>query len=97
MRTNAGNLIPSGRLDLDMNTIQHVVKASAMAGPVHSMSQAVRSFWSAVTGHRQSVPPPTVLLHDPAARRAHDLDDPFFDDNIQTRMADVIAGAGQKH
>ncbi len=33
---------------------------------------------------------------DPAARRAHDLDDPFFDDNIQMRMADVIAGAGHK-
>jgi hypothetical protein len=95
MPTSAGNLIPPGWFNLGMNTIQHVAKAPAMAGPVHSMSQAVRSFWSAVTGHRQ-LQPPTVLLHDPAARRPHDLDDPFFEEKIQMRMADVIAAAGHK-
>jgi len=39
---------------------------------------------------------PGVVLHDPAAKRAHDLDDPFFDDKVQARMADVIADAGHK-
>jgi hypothetical protein len=80
-----------------MNPIQSVVKAPAMLGPIYTMSQAVRSFWSAVTGHRPSArTPPAVMLHDPAAQRAHDLDDPFFDENVQIRMADVIAGAGHK-
>jgi hypothetical protein len=36
------------------------------------------------------------MVHDPAAKRAHDLDDPFFDDKVQARMADVLAGAGHK-
>ena len=36
------------------------------------------------------------LLHDPAASRPHDLDDPFFDAAVQRRMADVIAGAATK-
>ncbi len=39
---------------------------------------------------------PEVIVHDPAAQRAHDLDDPFFDDKVQTRIGDVIAGAGHK-
>ena len=66
-----------------------------MARPVHTMSQAVRSFWSAVTGHRPAAP--AMVLHDPAARRAHDLDDPFFDEKVQMRVADVIAGAGHRN
>jgi hypothetical protein len=36
-----------------------------------------------------------VIVHDPEARKAHDLDDPFFDRKVQTRIADVIAHAGQ--
>jgi len=36
------------------------------------------------------------LLHDPAASRPHDLDDPFFDAAVQRRVADVIAGAARK-
>jgi hypothetical protein len=39
---------------------------------------------------------PRVVLHDPAAQRAHDLDDPFFDGKVQTLMAEVIADAAQK-
>jgi hypothetical protein len=57
--------------------------------------QWLRKLWSALTG--KSVPAvPAVIVHDPAALRAHDLDDPFFDDKVQTRMADVISGAGHK-
>jgi hypothetical protein len=56
----------------------------------------VLNFWNAVSGHSR----PTVqkvVLHDPAARRPHDLDDPFFDENVQIRMADVIADAAERH
>lgn len=38
---------------------------------------------------------PPVVIHDPEAEKAHDLDDPFFDRTVQTRIADVIAHAGQ--
>jgi len=37
-----------------------------------------------------------LLLHDPAASRPHDLDDPFFDAAVQRRVADVIAEAARK-
>jgi hypothetical protein len=40
-------------------------------------------------------PIPPVVVVDPDADKAHDLDDPFFDRTVQTRMADVIAHAGQ--
>ena len=35
----------------------------------------------------------TVILHDPAAERPHDLDDPFFDANVQRRVGALIASA----
>ena len=36
------------------------------------------------------------FLHDPAASRPHDLDDPFFDPKAQERMAEVIAVSARK-
>jgi len=33
------------------------------------------------------------LLHDPAAQRPHDLDDPYFDSKVQARAGKVIGGA----
>ena len=69
-----------------------------MDGPIHTMSQAIRLFFLAVTGQKHSscaTVVPAVVLHDPAARRPHDLDDPFFDPNIQTRIAEVIANGAQ--
>ena len=62
-----------------------------MAGPV----QTVRNLWFAVTGQSEPAAP-DVVIHDPTAQRAHDLDDPFFDDKVQTRIADVIASTGNK-
>jgi hypothetical protein len=44
----------------------------------------------------ESMPKSGELLHDPAASRPHDLDDPFFDATVQRRVADVIAGAARK-
>jgi hypothetical protein len=62
------------------------------------LSQTLEKLWSWLTRPVETAPPhiPDILVHDPSAQRAHDLDDPFFDDNVQARMADVIAGAGHK-
>jgi hypothetical protein len=66
-----------------------------MGVSVQTILQSIRDFWSSVTG--QSIPgAPAVVLHDPAAQRAHDLDDPFFDGKVQRRMAEVIADAARK-
>jgi hypothetical protein len=62
-----------------------------MDGP----AQWLRKIRSALNGE-STLAPPAVIVHDPAALRAHDLDDPFFDDKVQTRMADVISSAGHK-
>ena len=34
---------------------------------------------------------------DPGAERPHDLDDPFFDPKVQSRMAGVIASNAKKN
>lgn len=66
-----------------------------MPGLAQSITQTLRKLWLTATG--QDAPAmPEVIVHDPAALRAHDLDDPFFDDNVQTRIGGVIAGAGHK-
>lgn len=64
-----------------------------MATP--TFAQKIREFWSGLTGKNAPAQPP-VIVHDPAAQRPHDLDDPFFDATVQTRIGDVIAHAGQK-
>jgi len=62
-----------------------------------SLAQTVRNFWFAVTGHPAREPaPPEVILHDPGAQRPHDLDDPFFDPAVQSRIAGVIADNAKK-
>ena len=56
-----------------------------------------RELWSSLTGHSvASKPAPAVVVHDPAAQKPHDLDDPFFDPGVQSRMAGVIAGVAAK-
>ncbi len=60
------------------------------------MSGLLQNFWArliAPADPKPAVPP--VIIHDPEAQKAHDLDDPFFDKAVQTRIADVIAHAGQ--
>jgi len=64
-----------------------------------SLAQTIRHFWFAMTGQDSVRVPasPEVIVHDPGAERPHDLDDPFFDPEVQSRMADVIAkNAGNK-
>jgi hypothetical protein len=68
-----------------------------MPRPVHSLMQSLRQLWAAPAGANAPNPAhPEVIVHDPAAQAPHDLDDPFFDGRVQSRMADVIANAGQK-
>ena len=62
-----------------------------MAGPVDTF----RKIWLAATGQQEPASP-EVVIHDPSARKAHDLDDPFFDDNVQSRMAEFIAATGNR-
>ena len=63
-----------------------------------NFTQAVRNFWSAMTGQQpaREALPPEVIVHDPGAQRPHDLDDPFFDPKVQSRMAGVIADNAQR-
>jgi len=42
-------------------------------------------------GFKQSPPTPTVIVHDPESSGPHNLDDPFFDEEVQGRVAAVIA------
>ena len=69
-----------------------------MPGPIHSLFQSLRQMWSSPAADPAPANPehPEVIVHDPAAQGPHDLDDPFFDSRVQSRMADVIANAGQK-
>lgn len=60
--------------------------------PVRSMSQLVRGLWTKPA----PLPADAVIVHDPDARRPHDLDDPFFDRRVQSRVAEVIAKARGK-
>jgi hypothetical protein len=64
-----------------------------------SFTQTIRRFWSTVTGQdsNQQSAPPEVIVHDPGAELPHDLDDPFFDPKVQSRMAGVIADNAKKH
>jgi hypothetical protein len=61
------------------------------------MSGLLRNLWARLIAPAAPKPrqAPAVIIHDPEAKKAHDLDDPFFDRQVQTRIADVIAHAGQ--
>lgn len=57
-----------------------------------SLYQIVRSAWLAVTTREtRKSEPAEPILHDPGAGRPHDLDDPFFDPNVQSRIGGAIA------
>jgi len=63
-----------------------------------SFTQTIRHFWSAMTTQDSVRAPvsPEVIVHDPGAERPHDLDDPFFDPKVQSRMASVITENAKK-
>lgn len=66
-----------------------------MANPIRAMSDAVRGLWSSPE-RKMSRKGPEVIVHDPESNQPHDLDDPFFDRDVQSRMAGVIANAKPK-
>ena len=67
-----------------------------MRNPFPSETRIARGLWGAFAARFTAQPLPNVLLHDPAASRPHNLDDPFFDPNVQRRIADFIAGGARK-
>ncbi len=58
-----------------------------------SLAQTIRDFWFAMTGQDRPANRlrPRSSFTIPARERPHDLDDPFFDPEVQSRMAGVIA------
>ena len=61
-----------------------------------NMSELVRNLWAKVAGPQPKKIVPEVIVHDPKAKLPRDLDDPFFDARVQSRMADVIANSADK-
>lgn len=61
------------------------------------MPGLLQNLWSRLTAPSapETKPLPLVIIHDPQAAKAHDLDDPFFDSKVQSRIADVIAHAAE--
>lgn len=57
--------------------------------------KALRDLWLVVTGRseRGELARPEVIVHDPGAQGPYDLDDPFHDPGVQSRVATVIAAA----
>jgi hypothetical protein len=65
-----------------------------------SAIQALRAAWSAVTGggrvrsdDRAQGVAVGVVVHDPAAQKAKNLDDPFLETAAQERVGELIARA----
>jgi hypothetical protein len=62
------------------------------------MAGLLRDLWAkliAPSDPKAALAVSSVIVHDPEAQKAHDLDDPFFDRNVQSRIADVIVHASQ--
>jgi hypothetical protein len=69
-----------------------------MTSRTRTLSQAVRTYWFKVTGQkdRHQNNAAGVFLHDPAAERPHNLDDPFHDPKVQARVGEAISSAMRK-
>jgi hypothetical protein len=65
-----------------------------MRNPFPLETRLARKVWGTFIARFTPRPAPEVL-HDPGASRPHDLDDPFFDPNVQKRVADIIAAAAR--
>ena len=67
-----------------------------MTSGIPTLSRVFFKFWRKLTAANCPHKDPGVFLHDPAADRPHDLDDPFFDNKAQARIGKAIANAMQK-
>jgi hypothetical protein len=65
-----------------------------------TLINSARKVWSAVLGRKAASAEGStragVVLHDPGSQKPHNLDDPYFDNKVQERIADVISRAAQK-
>jgi hypothetical protein len=60
---------------------------------------SARKVWSAILGRKAASDGSTragVVFHDPGSEKPHNLDDPFFDNKVQGRVADLISSTAQK-
>jgi len=67
-----------------------------MRNPFPFESRIVRQLWGTFIARFPSSWGHEVIHYDPAAARPHDLDDPFFDPEVQKRVANIIAGAARE-
>ena len=67
-----------------------------MLNPFRMLWHTARDLWGKGLTRLRPSRRPQYFLHDPAASRPHDLDDPFFDPKAQERMAEVIAVSARK-
>ncbi len=76
-----------------------VCPGASQTAPVDAslrLSTLMQRMWAAIEPTPPRPPVHAVLIHDPGAKRPHDLDDPFFDCAVQIRVADVIARVNHK-
>jgi hypothetical protein len=59
--------------------------------------QSSRDWWNGAAGDAPRPQVQDVIVHDPGAERPHDLDDPFLDPAVQSRIGGVIAGKAAKN
>jgi hypothetical protein len=62
---------------------------------VHSARSLLDAVWSKIASKSVAASPPAVLIHDPAAEGAQDLDDPFLDPKARERAGNLIARAAK--
>jgi hypothetical protein len=65
-----------------------------MPGALNVLSRMRDRLWKGLI-RKPSSRAPDVMIHDPAASRPHDLDDPYFDQKVQSRIGDLIARAAR--
>jgi hypothetical protein len=65
-----------------------------MPGALNVLSRMRDRLWKGLI-RKPSNRAPDVMIHDPAASRPHDLDDPYFDQKVQSRIGDLIARAAR--
>ena len=63
--------------------------------PAPSLLRAARHIWSAVIRRNRACANSGVIVHDPEAQKAKNLDDPFLDAGPQERAAKLIVQAAQ--
>ena len=65
---------------------------------MQNLIRSIRDWWHGAAGDALRTPAPReVIVHDPGAERPHDLDDPFLDPAVQSRIGGMIADKAAKN